>query len=377
MRRVRSSGVRAVGVAGRTAAAAAACALGFFGIAGCKARPPAEGVIAPSEFDPGPVVRQTDVGLEVYTWLTDVSEEDLARALREFPPAPVQPELVELWRQYGLRIIAVPVDRLSPLSGRLRISRSTQRQWLGQATTWTEVVSSPSLARPTTIALDAERLRLPPGRLRLLTRSWLVPVSPDSPRDARTDDQAPDAALTIELVPQHREDRALAERTGLTLEMPTLDPADEGQVFTRLLARMTVRAGGAFVIVSERPGVDWSAGAKPASERDRAGGQTSTPAEEPGVQAGGQVGGQVAEPAPAPKLGEVVRGKAFAPGAGASASARSVPAAAEEPGEPAQDIGPAIPTVPTLGEMLMPARPQRGVLVLVPRVPERYRLLGN
>jgi hypothetical protein len=371
MRRVRSSGVRAVGVAGRTAAAAAACALGFFGIAGCKARPPAEGVIAPAEFDPGPVVRQTDVGLEVYTWLTEASEEDLGRALREFPPAPVQPELVELWRQYGLRIIAVPVDRLSPLSGRLRISRSTQRQWLGQATTWTEVVSSPSLSRPTTIALDAERLRLPPGRLRLLTRSWLVPVSPESPRDARTDDQAPDAALTIELVPQHREDRALAERTGLTLEMPTLDPADEGQVFTRLLARMTVRAGGAFVIVSERPGVDWTAGSTPASEQDRAvaGGATSTRAEQPGVQP--------AEPAPAPKLGEVVRGKAFAPGAGATASARSAPDAAEDGAEPAQDVGPAIPTVPTLGEMLMPARPQRGVLVLVPRVPERYRLLGN
>lgn len=333
------------------------------------------GVGGGGEFALSPVVAGSAAGLEVFTFLSSADDEQFARALAPFTlePVPIQPGLAQLWSQHGLRLVSVPITELQALSRRLGLSRSTERQWLGQATSWTEIVSAPERTQSFTIALDAERLRLPPGHLRLLTRAWIVPLTPtplpptDQTNTQRNDANTPDAGLTIELVPQHRESRTRDDRIGISLDLPTLEPGAEGLVFSRLLARMTVRAGRAFVLVPERPGVVWD---QPAPEKP------------PAVEPAG-----VSEPAaPAPKIGEVVRGKKNAPSGNVPTSGDS-----ENAGSPS---GPYVPSVATLGDALLRpwmdrsvARPTsvnsplnqgaRTVVILYPRVPERYRLSGG
>ena len=326
-----------------------------------------------------------DVGLEVTLLSTAAEDSEIARALLPYlgdlPPIPG--ELMALWRAHGLRLVCMPVDRLGDLRADLGEKTPGQQQWLGLALAWTEAARGPEVASQT-IALESERLELGPGRLRLLTRCWIVPI-PTLPAVAgtvRTSEKVPSgggspaAAMHLELLPQHQETRRGHGGATALLAAPDIAEEDDGMVFSRLLLQMTVPGGRAYVIVPERPEADWGRLAR-TDESD----------------AQPEATGAASASNEPPRIGHVTRGSG-----GAEPAPRTREPASSMPAGPDPIEGPPVAAVPTLGEAMLgggagstagqragmrqqgspaQARPRRTIVLLIPHVPERYRLVGG
>ncbi len=380
-----------------------------------------------------------DAGLEVTTFLSGVTPRDLAATLAPYAdqPLPISHELEDLWSAHGLRMISVPIEDAPVLLSKLQTGGGSQRQWLGQAYAWTEAAHGNEFVSGRIVALDAERIRLPAGMLRLLVRSWVEPVPPE-PRvgmvsgESGTASDVPGAVLRVEMVPQHRESRPDTLRDNpLTIREPKIDAEGQGLLFSRLYARMSMPAGRAVLILAERPGANWrrmaqqpelttppptpvaekpvaalanadnpwpkrassaaSAAAVPVTDewsKVRTKSETSSaPSETPALAPA-----KPSKPAPppasgAPRLGEVIRGPVVT-------AETAKPSGAS--GDSASDVGPPesgpLPSrVATLGEAMLNQPPpleeernkgrsmattQRTVILLIPRVPREFHLLG-
>lgn len=301
--------------------------------------------------------RAGEGGLEVSWWVTAADGAALAEALGPFRGSPVpMPEAeVELWRAHGLRVFSVPVDRVSGLRERLGSTGPVQQQWLGQAVQWTETVRGPEAPGGQTVALDAERVRLGPGALRLLARSWIEPAPPGPGETTAR------AQLRVEVMPQHHESVPGRTPDPLRLDVQPTSAETQGLLFSRLYARMALGPDRAVVIVPERPGVEWTRAAaapdgdkselaekdargKPRSAeagnewsgvRAKSGGATSTTEnpwakpDERGGSAAASKGGGSSGPGVA-RVGEVVRAGAGA-GGGSGSGERSGEAATYGP----------------------------------------------
>jgi hypothetical protein len=354
------------------------CALLLF--AGCSHKNKA------TTIDPAPVITATPIvgaeaGLEVLSWSSGVDEATFAKALLPYAEslAPVSSEMEAFYRAHGLRLLSIPKSEVDAIVATLGMG-ATQRQWLGQAVVWTEASRGPALGASQVVALDAERIRLGGGALRLLTRSWLEPIP------AERAGAEPRAVLRMDLVLQHLDDEARAQREDpLNVRTPVGGPEDQGLLFSRLFARMSLAGDRAIIIVSERPGVDW---ANPPIDETSA----NTPS----------------EARPAPKVGEVVRSGSRAKDSTPSPETRkkhvvesdtegwrpkpvaqesqSAPVAPAEPRTATPPttpdglfpVGPRAPRVPTLGEaMLGRSGSRRMIVIFLPRVPEKFELLGT
>ncbi len=275
------------------------------------AQPSPEPAASP-ESPPAPV-------LEVVDLKFDLEDVLLTYLDREVPmSAPDR----ERWRKAGFRVIAVPVADLDRIQSLLRTVGTAQRQWLGERPDWTDAVTGPAFERPRTLRTADETEIFSPGALRLLLRCWVAPSwgqaetgNGGAPPSAPTPD--PSAVLRVELVPEHRPADRWSGRAGW--EDRRADPDADlgaaqwaGRPLTSLIARLSLRDGEACLIVPESPDADWS---RPQTEA------------------------------------------------------------------PALAFGPQAPPVPTIGEAMLssaafeaPARKVRVVLVLIPRIPERFRL---
>ncbi len=351
---------------------------------GCGQRPMTTAASAPVTSARG-WPRTGDPGLEVVAWSTDASEAVFARALSPYAtqaaaPGGLSPESLAFLTSHGIRIFAVPVVELEALRLALGAPPRNVNQWLGQAIVWTEAVSGPDQLRGQTIALESERLRLGPGRLRLLARSWISPAPPTAPGADRA---AKGGMMTIELLPQHDEE-GRAESNNPFLPPTSIAATEEGLLFTRLLTRMAVRSSDtAFVLVGLPPGLDLARAAEAQPDRSELRAITD-----------GEAGG-------APGVGQVVRqpSGAQSSAAGPSVAYETQSSSAPPDTGPGGAVGPAAARLPTLGEALLsphvwvtprraPGRqdpdadtrpvqttPRRMVVALVPRLAERIRLL--
>lgn len=253
-----------------------------------------------------PVV-YADEGLELRWWVIADRHAELARALAPFAsiPVPVDPAILERWERSGLRIVAVPLERLTALRDQLPRIGATNSQWIGQSPSWLDALGGPAITRPTTVVLDSSTIQLQPGQLRLLVRAWLLP---------RMTEAGARAALHVELLPQHR---ALAARalddnlfkTGNRYRTRSIDA---------LHLVMNVGPDYALLVVPERPDVSWG----------------DTPA-----------AGEAVDP---------------------------------------NNVGPSEPIYPTLGGAMLTSSPtdlgatvNKAVVVLIPRVPERFELTAR
>lgn len=345
-----------------------------------------------------PAVHGASDGLELQWWVVRGDLHDLAEfpALQPFRAAPATLQRTEddvspsdLWQTHGLRVFTVDLADLPELERRLGITDGAstsglgiQRQWLGQVTAWTPLVEGPSRGR-IGIWTESGPFALPAGQLRLLGRAWTEPV----PQEAASL-TGPASGLRVELVPQHAE--SLPEDPfGLSTAR---EPTEEGLLFRRLALTAQLDGRRALVIVPERPDAVWG---------------ESQPAPPAPVEVG-----EPQSPTRAPPLGHIVRDperarsipepldeqpetESTGPDVAANVPARinddqTGPGPAPEPFRGEARIvaaGPAGPRLPTLGEaMLMssrqaspegPKRTTRAVVVLIPRLPEEYRLLPH
>jgi hypothetical protein len=344
------SGRRAAGVVGMAAAMMAA---------GC-----AHTVETPLPIQASPVVRGADCGLELRWWVLPDDGDVIARALASYEarPGPVDAAARDLWRGNGFRIVAVPVDELGGVQARLQQLRAqvivsdlraagvreqdlaavvasmasapaTQEQWLGEVPRWTDAVRGPAMGRgtgrPSVVMMDSGPLALGPGRLRLLLRSWAVPTQIAGDRAA--------AGLHLELAPQFEEARPSIPDWGIEeADMGLVKPLaleDQGLVLSRLVLSLTLDGSEALVIVPERPETEWgtiASGEPVAPVADRG---IFGPAAPRGVTLGEAM--LSAEPGLARAAGGAIEGSG------------------------------------------LPRRPAKAMIVLVPRVPERFELLGR
>lgn len=340
---------------------------------------PRTSAVAPTDLAASPVVRASENGLEVAWWVVTSNQAAITAAMAPYlgRPVPLDDQTRALWEANGLRMVAVPVARLDELRQSMAIVGAIQRQWLGQTPMWTDTVTGPAWSGHRSLALDSGRLSLGAGRLRLLTRCWTVPV-PVLPQES---DPSPAAALHIELLPQHLE--AADVRGGGGGLMPigasedTADPLADGLVFRRLLAEMTVSQGDAYVIIPQRSGADWTL---PAA--DDASGPANRPQESREAE-------PTAAPPHVPGIGRVSRDVSDSPSAPAAQPDADAAFSHGPPEVPAISLGEALLTsagardpkavIPDPGSkgVWRADRPARAILVLIPRVPDRFRLIGR
>lgn len=385
----------------------------------------------------GPPVARSDGGLEIVVFGTTAGSSRFAEVLGAYVdrPVPLSRELESLWNEHGVRIVSVPLEDVPTIIDGLQGSGNAvgarERQWLGQAYSWTEAIRGPAIARPTTVALDSERILLESGALRLLIRGWLEPLPPPvglpvgamSPGAALGGSssspsqmpQEPLAVLRVEFVPQHLEAAARAsDRPFAAPTKSTLDPITQGLVFTRLYTKAQLAQDRALLVFAERPGASWAELAKrsaipesapqpsatapttltttprpkPADRprretfaTDRPWGEPSGSAK-PSTRPGSEtVPKRSATPRSAPGVGQVIRGERDLAGE----ASPSIPEPPRDEEATAASIGPSVPRVPAMGEAMLssvrrtiddrsPTVRERAVIVLIPHVPSSFRL---
>ncbi len=211
---------------------------------------------------PGMVGNQS--GVEIQWWVVDDPESFVGAALAKYADARA-PESAgssssagtsdldsstrDLWWSNGLRVLTVPVDDLGRVKSRLDVGAVGHTQWLGLLPTWTQVLAGPDFHGRRAINMDSGeggRVVLDGGNLRLLTRCWTAPSGDGTP------------TIRIELVPQHVEPDAGRRKELAALESSAWSIEDEGLVFTRLRAGWSAKGDVAYLIVPESPATDWA-----------------------------------------------------------------------------------------------------------------------
>lgn len=232
-----------------------------------------------------PILAGADNGLEVQWWIVADDGVVFARLLSPLTggASPLAPRVGARWRANGLRLLSTTVDELPALERSAPLLGMVNRNWLGQVPKWTVAVQGDAWETPRSLLIDGELVRLPAGRLRVLTRAWTAPTQ-DGPR------------LRVDVAVQHVAAGA-ARSPESAFGAATLRPVeDEGLVFETLTAELELRDGQSCVIVAEAPEVDWLASAT--------NGATAPGAEEDGPSsAGGEVG---PEPPHTPTIGEAM-----------------------------------------------------------------------
>lgn len=202
-----------------------------------------------SVLTPGIVGSQS--GLEVQWWVVDDPESFVGAALAKYG-AHTESDLDEatrdLWWSNGLRVLAIPLDDLARVKSRLDVGAVGHVQWLGLLPTWTQIVVGPEFKGRRAINLDsgeAGRVVLDGGKMRLLARCWTAPAGDGKP------------TIRLELMPQHVEPDVAKRREMASIESKPWGIEDEGLVFTRLRAGWSADGSVAYLIVPEAPVTDW------------------------------------------------------------------------------------------------------------------------
>jgi hypothetical protein len=318
--------------------------------------------------------RTPDSGLESSTILLRDDADRVIESLLPFESAPggLDEATRTLWRRHGLRLIAVPVEQLpsvlGPLDGRLSplnlageqrqaqadgtpitsVASITQRRITPDAR-WTVLARQPGQPRAETLLVGDRRLSLDPGLARLLTRAWFEPVP--------SDDAVPRARLRLELVPQWLDPapRGRSIEPAEPLLEGRLAGEDElGQLFDRLRVTLTLDGSLALVLLYEPPSSDWDtlAGPRPIDRGEPDDQPRTLKPLGPGVVSRDPDRSK----SPTPTTGQATAGPPTERFRSRSLGELLLagPAAGDEPG----------PRV-------------RQLLLLVPRVPSRFSLLGG
>ncbi|MFG0293863.1 MAG: hypothetical protein ACF8MJ_12030 [Phycisphaerales bacterium JB050] len=321
-----------------------------------------------------PFIRGNPVGVELHWWLTQDSDGVVARALApydqdlEFLPE----ELRERLRLSGVRIVAVPLSEIVVVHQVAAPASAWSRRWLGQSADWLQIMRSRRVAEGTRGVVYGSEQRLPEGVLRLLGRAWIVPERVEGEEGTSIG-----ALMRLELVAQvqQRDPRVDHENH---FEIPNLNlvtPALEGQgpLLEELMVGLTVPPGYAIVMTTASPEADWSSveGVTRENLLDELQRRETEEAGESVVEGVGEGG---------------------APRFGPSAAPGDVPMDAENEETQvfetldapmpslANSYGPRAAPLPTVGQLMLESRdrlsrPLRGVVILIPRLPDEFRLL--
>jgi hypothetical protein len=174
-------------------------------------------------------------------FIVEDGKRDLEEVLLTYADRPVHlpADVVQRWARSGLRVYAVPRAEVESVEGQLRLVGAVQRQWLGEMPAWTEIAEGPWEEGGLAVEVAGDRVRLEPGRVRLLARAWTAPIA--GPEGAR-------ASLRVELVPQHEPSQTEQQRMLMAAGLSKGDEA-RGLAIERLGLGESLTSDDALVIV--------------------------------------------------------------------------------------------------------------------------------
>lgn len=211
-------------------------------------------------------------GLETLWWVADDTAGAVGRRLTPYVGAgsDVDPAQQERLRGMGLRAVSVPIGELEAIRTSMTAAGPTQRRWLGQVPQWTVLVEGSNWPAGLVVSIGGEETQLDPGRLRWLVRAWTTPVT-------RVDDNGSHigAALTVEIMPQMQDARPRFERLleeaaeDGALTIRSTGPDRDGPLIERAMLPLVLASGHALLLVPESPDVDWLAAMEPSDQTGR------------------------------------------------------------------------------------------------------------
>lgn len=323
-----------------------------------------------------PFIRGNPIGIELHWWLARDAQGDIARALAPHSgPTDFLPvETIERLRLSGLRVVAVPLSEVFVLHQIAPPRSGWSRRWLGQAPEWVQLLRTREIEAGTRAVLYGSESRLPEGVLRLLGRGWIVPE-----RFEREGEPVIGASMRIEVATQlqqrdpQRDGRNIFELP--RIELVTPDLYEQGPTLEQTLLELTVPPGYAIVLTTDLPESDWSRVEGVTRENLVEALQRREASEEPeeGDDSDVEEAPPRFGPSPAPAPEDVE--------AESDDESLQMFETLDAP-MPSMEgaFGPRAAPVPSVGQIMLEtrdrlSRPMRGVIILIPRLPERLRLL--
>lgn len=222
---------------------------------GCASQDPIEPVeLAPRDIDfVSPALRGAENGLEMHWWVVEGSPEQIREAMAGYTDADsgACPITRERLAANGLRLVRAPLEDLTSIRSRLDLRGRTDRKWLGQAPWWIEALRG-ALVGQTLVEQQGRVVTLPSGRLRVLARAWTSP-SPSGPK-MRADVAVQHLPRLSELLPSLTPGDARR----------TLEPQHQGPIFDETMACLEMEEGYAYLLICDRPGAEWDESDAPA-----------------------------------------------------------------------------------------------------------------
>jgi len=217
------------------------------GLCGCATQRAQAPQALPTDVDfVSPVVRGAENGLEMHWWVVEGSADSLRAALASYcdEPCGVPEETRAALADSGLRLVRAPLADLTSIREGLKLRGRTDRKWLGQAPWWVEALRGALTGEA--VALQHGRvITLPSGRLRVLARAWTAPGA---------------------ISPVMRADVAIQHLPRVSELLPNLTPGDarralepqrQGEVFEETLASLEMEEGYAYLLVCDSPEAVW------------------------------------------------------------------------------------------------------------------------
>ncbi|GAB5497099.1 MAG: hypothetical protein Phyf2KO_21790 [Phycisphaerales bacterium] len=191
-----------------------------------------------------PVVEGNQQGLELRVWAIEDQDGLIAEMIDSYQgrPTPMLDSQRTAWRQSGFVPISIPIDELNLARGRMRLVGPEQQDWFGVLPDWHETLSGRRVEAGQLLSLADGQMQTPRGKLRLLSRCWVVPGA-DGPE------------LQTELCVQLQ--RTLRAPNAVELAVGDRTPIErQGLIFPELAASFVMRKDEALVLVPIAPEFD-------------------------------------------------------------------------------------------------------------------------
>lgn len=320
-----------------------------------------------------PFMRGNPVGIELHWWLARDQDGDIARALAphdratDFLPESTRERL----RLSGIRAVAVPLSEVFILHQIAPPRAGWSRRWLGQESEWVQLVRSRSVTAGTRASVYGSEQRLSAGVLRLLGRGWMQPQAV-----LTADGRRIEPVMNLQLVAQvQQRDPQTQRQNRFEIPDPTARPRlqDQGPFIDDIELSLSVPRGYAIVLTTDWPENDWAnidgvtrENLIAELERREAEGEAEDDEDRPAADA--------------PRFGPSPAAPIEADPDLADESAQVFDTLDAPMPSLSESFGPRAAPIPTVGQLLLEtrdslSRPMRGVIILIPRLPEEFQLL--
>lgn len=189
-------------------------------------------------------------GITAYLWRVDASDTVVQSLLSrddETPHAiPFGEGPAALWRANGVRVLAIPSDAAFALRQQAAPTGALREYEIGESPAWTELAQGVRWTGPLLTRLDTGDVRLGPGYLRLLCRTWVIPA------EIPEGETRMPAAVQLELAIQHV--REIAPERGTIESMIPAAPTTldrQGLILDRLTLSAALTGESAVVLLSQ------------------------------------------------------------------------------------------------------------------------------